>query len=100
MSQSISITVVGSGYVGLVAATCFAEIGHCVFCVDNDESKVETLNEGDLFRSTRNSSRAAGASPCERPSPIHFGLAPCHPGQSQTGNADLPRAFSGARGSL
>lgn len=48
MSQSISITVVGSGYVGLVAAACFAEIGHCVFCVDNDESKVKTLNEGGV----------------------------------------------------
>ena len=48
MSESVSITVVGSGYVGLVAAACFAEIGHHVLCVDNDESKVKTLSEGGL----------------------------------------------------
>ena len=46
MSESIAITVVGSGYVGLVAAACFAEIGHRVLCVDNDESKVNQLNQG------------------------------------------------------
>ncbi|HEV2273791.1 MAG TPA: UDP-glucose/GDP-mannose dehydrogenase family protein, partial [Acidobacteriaceae bacterium] len=34
--------------VGLVAAACFAEIGHRVFCVDNDEAKVKTLNEGGV----------------------------------------------------
>ena len=38
--QPISIAVVGSGYVGLVASACFAEIGHQVICVDNDEAKV------------------------------------------------------------
>lgn len=46
MSQPLSIAVVGSGYVGLVAAVCFAEIGHHVICVDNDESKVKMLREG------------------------------------------------------
>ncbi len=48
MSQRISIAVVGSGYVGLVAATCFAEMGHRVICVDNDENKVRTLREGGI----------------------------------------------------
>jgi UDPglucose 6-dehydrogenase len=38
--------VIGSGYVGLVAAVCFAEIGHQVTCVDNDETKVKMLREG------------------------------------------------------
>ncbi len=47
-SQSASIAVVGSGYVGLVAAACFAEIGHRVVCVDNDESKVRMLQEGGI----------------------------------------------------
>ncbi len=46
MNDSILITVVGSGYVGLVASACFAEIGHRVLCVDNDEAKVEMLNAG------------------------------------------------------
>ncbi len=47
MSENIKIAVVGSGYVGLVAAVCFAEMGHDVICVDNDERKVAALQEGD-----------------------------------------------------
>jgi UDPglucose 6-dehydrogenase len=47
MSENIKIAVVGSGYVGLVAAVCFAEIGHDVICVDNDERKVAALQGGD-----------------------------------------------------
>jgi UDPglucose 6-dehydrogenase len=43
------ITVVGSGYVGLVAAACFAEIGHQVVCVDNDEAKVSALQRGETI---------------------------------------------------
>jgi len=48
MSQKISIAVVGSGYVGLVATACFAEIGHRVICVDNDEAKLRTLESGGV----------------------------------------------------
>jgi UDPglucose 6-dehydrogenase len=47
MSENIKIAVVGSGYVGLVAAVCFAEMGHDVICVDNDEEKVTALQAGD-----------------------------------------------------
>ena len=47
MNKSIRIAVVGSGYVGLVAAVCFAEMGHDVICVDNDEGKVAALQNGD-----------------------------------------------------
>ncbi|HEV2277447.1 MAG TPA: UDP-glucose/GDP-mannose dehydrogenase family protein [Acidobacteriaceae bacterium] len=48
MSESVSIAVVGSGYVGLVAAACFAEIGHHVVCVDNDDGKIRALREGRI----------------------------------------------------
>jgi len=48
MSEKSTIAVVGSGYVGLVAAVCFAEIGHNVICVDNDESKVSQLSDGEV----------------------------------------------------
>ena len=48
MERSVSIAVVGSGYVGLVAAVCFAEIGHNVVCVDNDEKKINTLRDGGV----------------------------------------------------
>ena len=46
MAKSMKITVVGSGYVGLVAALCFAEIGHEVTCVDNNDAKVAALRAG------------------------------------------------------
>lgn len=44
----MKITVVGTGYVGLVSGTCFAEMGHDVTCVDIDEEKVQTLRSGEL----------------------------------------------------
>jgi UDPglucose 6-dehydrogenase len=47
MTEDVKIAVVGSGYVGLVAAVCFAEMGHDVICVDNDERKVAALQGGD-----------------------------------------------------
>ena len=48
MSKPVSICVIGSGYVGLVAAACFAEMGHQVTCVDNDEAKMRDLREGGV----------------------------------------------------
>ena len=44
----MKIAVVGTGYVGLVSGTCFAEMGNDVTCVDIDESKVESLRNGRL----------------------------------------------------
>jgi UDPglucose 6-dehydrogenase len=46
--MSIRIAVVGSGYVGLVAAACFAELGHEVISIDNDQSKIAMLNNGGV----------------------------------------------------
>ena len=42
----MNITVIGSGYVGLVSGTCFAEMGNTVTCVDIDPVKIEKLNQG------------------------------------------------------
>jgi UDPglucose 6-dehydrogenase len=42
----MKICVIGTGYVGLVAGTCFAESGNDVICVDNDEQKVSGLTQG------------------------------------------------------
>ncbi|WP_025907741.1 UDP-glucose dehydrogenase family protein [Priestia flexa] len=44
--QEIKIAVAGTGYVGLVAGVCFAEVGHKVTCVDIDDSKVELMKCG------------------------------------------------------
>lgn len=100
MSESIAITVVGSGYVGLVAAACFAEIGHHVFCVDNDEAKVNQLNAGvvpiheEFLPELLSKHRASGLvkfttdlSHATQDSQVIF-IAVGTP-QSETGNADL-----------
>src|ERR1700688_3928285 len=42
------IAVVGSGYVGLVAGACFADLGHDVILVDNDQPKLEALRKGEV----------------------------------------------------
>jgi UDPglucose 6-dehydrogenase len=40
--------MIGTGYVGLVSGTCFSDIGHSVYCVDNNEDKIEKLNHGEI----------------------------------------------------
>ena len=44
----MNIAVIGTGYVGLVSGTCFAETGNIVTCVDNDEQKVNKLSSGKV----------------------------------------------------
>jgi len=42
----MKICMIGTGYVGLVSGTCFADMGHNVYCVDNNKDKIEKLNNG------------------------------------------------------
>ena len=42
------IAMIGSGYVGLVSGTCFADFGHDVTCVDRDESRIDALRRGEI----------------------------------------------------
>ncbi len=44
----MKIAVIGTGYVGLVTGTCFAEMGNNVICVDIDAAKVKTLSQGTI----------------------------------------------------
>ena len=44
----MKLTIIGTGYVGLVSGTCFAEVGHHVICVDNNAEKVKMLQAGGI----------------------------------------------------
>ncbi|HET7393018.1 MAG TPA: 3-hydroxyacyl-CoA dehydrogenase NAD-binding domain-containing protein, partial [Candidatus Binatia bacterium] len=44
----MKLAVIGTGYVGLVAGTCFSETGNEVVCVDIDEAKIATLQQGKI----------------------------------------------------
>ena len=65
--DAMNITVVGTGYVGLVSGACFAEFGNHVTCVDNDQAKIEQLRAGTMpiyepgLDGARRAQRARGA---------------------------------------
>ena len=44
----MNLTIIGSGYVGLVTGACLADIGHDVFCLDLDQKKIDVLNSGGI----------------------------------------------------
>ncbi len=62
----MKVTLFGSGYVGLVTGTCFAEMGNQVVCVDIDDAKIDALNRGEVpiyepgLEAMLNSNAAAG----------------------------------------
>lgn len=45
-NKKVNISVIGTGYVGLVSGTCFAQLGHNVICVDSDVEKIKRLKKG------------------------------------------------------
>lgn len=44
----MKITMIGTGYVGLVSGVCFSDFGHDVVCVDKDPKKIAMLNDGEV----------------------------------------------------
>ena len=44
----MKLSLIGTGYVGLVTGACFAEVGHEVICVDRDEAKIKPLQDGGM----------------------------------------------------
>jgi len=57
----MELSIIGSGYVGLVTGACFADVGHNVVCVDNDSRKIESLQAGRVAGATPVVRRAMGA---------------------------------------
>ena len=48
MDRAAPLGIVGTGYVGLVSAVCFAHLGHHVVCMDIDAAKIARLQKGDV----------------------------------------------------
>src|SRR5215471_9640040 len=104
----MKITVVGTGYVGLVLGACLAENGNSVICVDNDTEKIDTLRAGrmpiyepgleEMVRRNHSEERlrfATGLADAVRASEIVF-IAVGTP-QGEDGSADLNHVLGAAR---
>jgi len=71
----MNITITGTGYVGLVAGVCFAEVGHHVICCDIDENRIKLLSQGvspiyeadldDLLKKNLENGRISFTTSCE-----------------------------------
>ena len=62
----MKVTVIGTGYVGLVAGLGFAKWGNDVVCLDVIEEKIEKLQQGDLPHLRTGSHHTASGGPCQR----------------------------------
>jgi UDPglucose 6-dehydrogenase len=104
----VRIAVVGTGYVGLVTGTCFAESGHAVVCLDVDEQKIATLRAGripiyepgleELVRRNVRDGRLRFTTSCAEAVPdsdVAFIAVGTPPGE--TGEADLKHVLAAAR---
>ena len=107
--KSLTITVVGAGYVGLVTAACLAEWGHRVVCIDADTSKIAALKVGkihfyepdlsELVLSNVSAGRLTFDTAIERAvsqSEVVF-LAVGTPARASDGHADMSQVYSAAR---
>ena len=101
------IAMIGTGYVGLVSGTCFADFGHHVTCVDKDQAKIDALlggQDADLGagarrRWSRPTSRAGGwRSPPTWPTALEDAeavfIAVGTPSRRGDGHADLSFVFA------
>jgi len=103
------ITMIGTGYVGLVSGACIADFGHQVMCVDKDSTKISTLNAGeipifepglgDIVRSNLEQGRLAFTTALResvRDADAVF-IAVGTPSRRGDGHADLSHVYAAAR---
>ena len=104
----MKITVVGTGYVGLVSGACLAEVGNDVLCLDLDASKIKILNDGgipiyepglqDMVNRNRKAGRLAFTTDIEQA--VAFGMVQfiaVGTPPSEDGSADLQHVVAAAR---
>jgi len=105
----MNITMIGSGYVGLVSGACFADFGHVVTCVDTDAGKIERLKRGEIpiyepglddlvatnVRQNRLSFTTELAPAVKGASAIFIGVGT--PSRRGDGHADLSYVFAAAK---
>ncbi|WP_227743952.1 hypothetical protein [Burkholderia gladioli] len=103
----MNLTIIGSGYVGLVTGACLADIGHDVFCLDVDPVKIGVLNDGGVpihepgLAEIIARNRAAGACASRPTWPRRWRTATCsssrwHPARRGR-SADLQYVLAAAR---
>ena len=108
-SVVVKLAIIGSGYVGLVSGACMADFGHQVVCIDNDKSKVASIEAGrmpffepgldQLVAANRQAGRLVLATSLEP----HIGdadvvfLAVGTPSRRGDGHADLTHVYAAAR---
>ena len=102
------IAIVGIGYVGLVSAACFADLGVEVYCVDVDEAKISRLRDGEIpiyepgldalvRRGVEAGRLHFSTSIAEVPAPCRDYLQCCRHTPRRDGSADLRHVLSVAR---
>ena len=103
------VTMIGTGYVGLVSGACFSEFGHNVTCVDKDATKIEALHCGDipifepgldeLVESNVNAGRLSFTTDLQQPvaNADAVFIAVGTPSRRGDGHADLTYVFNAAR---
>jgi UDPglucose 6-dehydrogenase len=102
------ITIIGTGYVGLVTGTCLAQVGNDVLCLDTDPAKIDTLNQGGipihepgleaLVKANRDAGRLHFTTDVEEATAhgqVQFIAVGTPPGED--GSADLSYALAAAR---
>src|SRR5512146_2799506 len=105
----MKITIIGTGYVGLVTGTCFADVGNEVLCLDVDEKKIGMLDRGEVpiyepgLHDLIARNRAAGRInfTCDVKRAADFGEIQCiavGTPPDEDGSADLKHVIAAARG--